>query len=95
MTKTARKEVVKAIAKVFEVSPNKVTLLESSGDIEGFKNNGIFDESEENFSINIRYNNFLSKGYGVLVSCVKSGSNKDYIAHSHTVIESEAYDTIR
>lgn len=92
MTKTAKKEVVKAIAKVFEIFPNKVTLLESSGNIESFKNNGCFDESEERFCINVKYNGFLSKGYGITVSCVKSGNTKSYIAHSHSVTEDEAYD---
>jgi hypothetical protein len=92
MTKTAKKEVTKAIAKVFEVSPNKVALLESSGDIENFKNNGCFDESEERFCINVRYNGFLSKGYGITVSCVKVGNDKRYIAHDHTVIEDDAYN---
>lgn len=92
MKKTAKKEITKAIAKVFEVSPNKVTLLESSGNIESFINNGCFDESEERFCINVKYNGFLSKGYGITVSCVKVGNDKSYIAHDHTVTEDEAYD---
>jgi hypothetical protein len=94
MTKTTKKAVTKAIAKIFEVSSNKISILESSGNIENFKSNGLFDESNEVFSINVRYNNFLSKGYGVTVSCVRSGSSKDYIAHTHTVVEAEAYDKL-
>lgn len=94
MTKTTPKEVIKAIAKVFEVSSSRVTLLESCGNIEGFgeMNDCGVQESEEQFGINIRYNGFLHKGYTIQVSGIKGSFGKVYVAHGHTVKEAEWYD---
>lgn len=74
MTKQVTEEVKIAIAKELGVKSTNVTLLESSGNIENFKEDASIPDakmSEERFTFNIHTSRYIDLGFTAQVYCTR------------------------